>query len=285
LADLDRRVLPPLARAFARAGQGGRRSRTLVAVGVAASFAAASIAVYAANRQSEAAPIPGPVVSVGVKSGDSIPAYVAARKAALDDIIKGSRGQASPKSIFALVAFKSYVTPTDLATALRGVQSIYAFLHVPPALIAALRADSSQPTQSISIQAYKLPDDVTNAMLAEANQKQLDVSDYRYMEKTEPPSSQRAKIIAQYRRDALVAYAQVRAYRSLCPCVYAVVVNATPAVLGALAAERNVRVVDAVPTLRSADRAVFVPPLPEQTKIAKPPRGGPDPFPAPVSTR
>jgi hypothetical protein len=278
LANLDRRVLPPIARAFARASQGGRRGRVLVAVGVAASFLAASIAVYAANRPSAATPVPGPIVTIGVKAGDSIPDYIKRRKAALNDIVTGSKNQ-----MFALVAFKSYVTPNGLLAIVQGVTVVNALVHVPPTVIAAFHGDPSQPTHSILVKAYRLPEDVTNAMMAEASNKLQNVKDYHSLETLAPslPTSaaEKAKAQEMYRRAERMAKAEYYAYRSLCACVYAVVVYATPAALHALAARWNVRVVDPQPTLRSADRAVFLPPLPEQTKIAKPPSGAPDAFP------
>jgi len=74
---------------------------------------------------------------------------------------------------------------------------------------------------------------------------------------------------------------QALAYRERCSCVYAGVVRATPAVLRDVAARPGVRVVDPAPEVRRVDRAVFLPPLPEQADTARPPPdGGP-----PAATR
>jgi hypothetical protein len=64
------------------------------------------------------------------------------------------------------------------------------------------------------------------------------------------------------------ATASEHAWRSLCACVFAAVVYGTAADLVAASARTEVRVVDAVPSLRRLDRAIFRPPLPEETATA-----------------
>jgi hypothetical protein len=59
-------------------------------------------------------------------------------------------------------------------------------------------------------------------------------------------------------------------WRTLCACVFAAVVYGSAADLLAVAQRHGVRVVDAVPSLRLLDRAVFRPPLPDETGVAGP---------------
>ena len=73
-----------------------------------------------------------------------------------------------------------------------------------------------------------------------------------------------------YRRAARTANAEATAYRTHCSCVYAAVVRAAPSALAELARRPGVRAVDPAPEVRSLDRAVFQPPLPEQTDLVGP---------------
>jgi hypothetical protein len=72
-----------------------------------------------------------------------------------------------------------------------------------------------------------------------------------------------------YDGGARVAEAEAVAYRRRCSCVYAAIVRATPAALAELAGRPGVRAVDAAPEVRRLDRAVFLPPLPEQADVAR----------------
>jgi hypothetical protein len=80
---------------------------------------------------------------------------------------------------------------------------------------------------------------------------------------------------AAYDSGARVAQAQAEAYRQGCSCVYAVIVRATPAALADIAARTEVRAVDPATEVSRLDRAVFLPPLPEQSGAAAP-DGAPD---------
>jgi hypothetical protein len=78
---------------------------------------------------------------------------------------------------------------------------------------------------------------------------------------------------AVYAGEQQIASVEAVAYRDHCSCVYAAVVRATPAVLQMIAQREEVRSVDPAPAVRRLDRAVFLPPLPEQNGQAGPPDG------------
>lgn len=256
----------------------------LAALGGVISVAAVLVAVYAATRP----PVPmsaGGIVTIGVSKGDSIPAYVARKKAALDAIIAAQPGAAvgsstPPAQLYALVSFKTYLKPRDLAAVLAGLHVTTVFMRVPPdSDDGTVHLDGEPQTRIVATQAYQLPGDVIARMLAEANEKQQDISDYRALQDSiTGDSAADQQLRLTFRQDADVAEREERAYRSLCACVYAAVVNGTPASLGLLGARESVRVVDAVNFLQ-LDRAVFTPPLPEQRGLADPPQGTADTFP------
>ena len=68
-----------------------------------------------------------------------------------------------------------------------------------------------------------------------------------------------------------VAATEADRYRQHCDCAYAAVVRADAAALSALAGRPTVRAVDPAPAVTRVDRAVFLPPLPEQSGTAAPP--------------
>lgn len=225
--------------------------------------AAVVISVYTATRTSEPGQPVGRIVPIGAFRGDSIPNYVATSNAALSQIVAAAQSRPKPREMYALVAFKSYVTPSDLSTLLAGVHVTTAFMRVPLPGV---------PTEFVQVQAYSLPGDVNIRMLSEARIQGQSAKDLQALAAQNNGSSdEQQRLHASYERLADVASQEAMAYRSLCACVYAAVIYAPPAALGALAARGEVRVVDAVPNLPSPDRARFVPPVPEQDGLADPP--------------
>jgi hypothetical protein len=105
-----------------------------------------------------------------------------------------------------------------------------------------------------------------------ALRKDGEALDYRDLSaKLTGRGEQERQLRAVYDGGARVAEAEAEAYRRRCSCVYAAIVRATPAVLAELARRPGVRAVDAAPEVRRLDRAIFLPPLPEQAGVARPP--------------
>jgi hypothetical protein len=76
-----------------------------------------------------------------------------------------------------------------------------------------------------------------------------------------------------YADGARIAAAEADALRRRIACVYAAVVRGAASALSATAGRAGVRVVDPAPAVTDLRRAVFWPPLPEQSDFARPPTG------------
>ena len=254
LRRLDDAVLPPLARALAKVDQGPARMKMLTGVALVSATAVLLTAVWAAQR------VPGPdltegdVVRVGVREGGSIPSYVASSRTELD------RLAATGGSPYALVSLEAYVVPDRLPVVLDGttVSEVFARVNRP-----------ELQTPVVRIPVRKVPADVVAGMLLVAERKDREARDAQdRAARTANPSLERALL-----RAAQTARAEAAAYRDLCPCVYAAVVRAAPDALKRLAVRTGVRAVDPAPEVRRLDRAVFLPPLPEQQDVVRPPVG------------
>jgi hypothetical protein len=270
LTRLDKRVLPPVAKVLARLGRGARRPRILQALAVVISLSVVLVAVYAAGRQPTRALVStGTTVRLGVTDGGSIPQYVADSRARLTRLVNGTASERS-QSYFALVSMSAYLTPDRLATTLAALQ-----LQVTDVI---MRVPSDYQTEIIDVYAPDVPRDVERAMLATADRKQREFTDDQTLEAGVSGSSVTDRTLrAQYRQEATVARLEEKSYRALCACVYAVVVHATPSVLGELAQRKDVRAVDPAPLSARSDAAVFLPPFPDQhTVVEPPPSSAPD---------
>ncbi|HEY6595770.1 MAG TPA: hypothetical protein VI011_16970 [Asanoa sp.] len=254
LRRLDDAVLPPLARALAKVDQGPARMKVLTGVALVSATAVLLTAVWAAQR------VPGPdltegdVVRVGVREGGSIPSYVARSRTELD------RLAATGGSPYALVSLDAYVVPDRLRVVLDGttVSEVFARVNRP-----------ELQTPVVRIPVRKVPADVVAGMLLVAERKDREARDAQdRAARTANPSLERALL-----RAAQTERAEAAAYRDLCSCVYAAVVRAAPNALKRLAVRRGVRAVDPAPEVRRLDRAVFLPPLPEQQDVVRPPVG------------
>jgi hypothetical protein len=105
-----------------------------------------------------------------------------------------------------------------------------------------------------------------------AVRKEAEAAEYRaLLAKLTPGTTRDGELRSVYENGAQVASAEALAYRSLCSCVYAAVVRATPAALDRIAKRPEVRSVEPAPEVRRLDRAVFLPPLPEQRDVVRPP--------------
>ena len=254
---LDSRVLPPLARALARVGQGRGHTHVLTGVALFCATAVLLTAVWAAELRPPGDEAGAAIVAVGVRAGDSADGYEQQARAELQQITAGASGPAQP---YALVSFGAYLAPDRLRVVLHGSTVSEIFARVP------LR---EMKTQIVRIPAQRIPEDVVAGMELFAERKVREAA--AYQEKGAQTFNQAER--EGYDTLAAAALAEATAYRSQCSCVYAAVVRAAPAALGELAERPGVRSVDPAPEVRRLDHAVFRPPLPEQvggTPFAEP---------------
>jgi hypothetical protein len=195
----------------------------------------------------------GDVVRVGVEQGASIPEYEQATRAEL-------AGLSGSAEMYALVALRGYLPPDRLAPVLAGVSLARVYARVP--------LPGEQP-EIVSIDAYRVPEDVSRGMDQVADRKAKEAADY-----ARQLTGASGSLRDVYETGQRVAAAESTAYRQHCSCVYAAVVRATPAELTAVAQRDDVRTVDPAPEARRLDRTVFLPPLPEQRQQAGPPAVG-----------
>jgi hypothetical protein len=116
-----------------------------------------------------------------------------------------------------------------------------------------------------------------------AARKDSEAADYDRLVASLGGSDSERQLRAVYMSGQQIAAAEAAAYHSHCACVYAAVVRATPAALDQLAHRDDVRLVDPAPEVRRLDRAVFLPPLPEQRDRATPPDNSGQPTASPAT--
>jgi hypothetical protein len=273
LRRLDSRLLPPLARAMSRLAQGRLRMRVLTGAALLSSTAVLLTAVWAADRGASGGdPTVGDVVRVGVGDGQSIPGYVASSRQELAHLV------AAPPSTgdtYALVTLTEYLAPERLTPVLADASVAQVFGRVPLA---------ATQTQIVHIPAVRIPDDVVAGMVQVAERKEAEAAEYRTLSGTLTGGSERERQLRQvYDSGAAVATAEATAYRAGCSCVYAAVIRATPSALEEISTRSEVRAVDPAPEVRRLDRAVFLPPLPEQDDVVRPPAETAPPTPDPTA--
>lgn len=257
----DGSTLSAVARGVARLSHGRVPPRGVTVAAVLALAAVVVTAWWAMDRPGGGYGSGGDVVRVGVAEGESIPDYLRASRARLDALLAGSADQEQTE-IYALVAFTAYLTPDRVARVLDGVAVSEVFSRVPL---------PETQTQIVRIPASRLPADLEAGMADVAARKEAEARDYQERRAALGDSDRDQDLRRVYDSGARVAAAEAAAYRSHCACVYAAVVRATPARLDALAERDGVRVVDPAPQLRQLARAVFLPPLPEQRDVVRPP--------------
>jgi hypothetical protein len=223
------------------------------------------VAVWAADRRPTSDPTVGQVVRVGVVSGQSIPTYVQASRRELAELISAP----ASTETYALVTLTAYLAPDRLTPVLGGLTVAQVFARVPL---------PDTQTEIVRIPAFAVPADVTSGMSAVATRKLAEAAEYqRLAGQLTGDGDRERELRGQYTTSAQVAGAEAEAYRDRCSCVYAAVVRATPAALQRISTRPEVRAVDPAPEVRRLDRAVFLPPLPEQTGAAHPPSLAPTP--------
>lgn len=265
LRKLDGRVVPVLARGAARLSRGARRLRGLTLGAVVAVSATTVALVWAGDRGPAGDRTVGEVVRVGVAEGDPIPEYVAASRAELEQL-----AATSPMGeVYALVTLDDYFAPDRLTPVIGGVSVASVYGRVPLPQV---------QTEIVRIAAYRVPEDVMAGMDAVAARKEVEAATGKRLAALRAGDAEEdRRQRAVHETGAEVAAREAAAYRGHCACVYAAVVRATPGGLSVIAGRPEVRAVDPAPEVRRLDRAVFLPPLPEQTERAAPPGGAPVP--------
>jgi hypothetical protein len=165
--------------------------------------------------------------------------------------------------MYALVTLRGYLRPDGLVPVVAGVSLARVYARVPTA--------GEQP-EIVAIDAYRVPEDVSRGMDEIARRKDNEAADY-----ARRLSGATGSLHDVYEAGQRVSAAEAVGYRQHCSCVYAMVVRAAPTALAAIAERDDVRTVDPAPEVRRLDRAVFLPPLPEQRQQAGPPVGGAGP--------
>jgi len=249
---LDERVVPLLADALRWCGRLFRqRPWTVISGASMVLVLVVAVAWWAGQGGS-----PSPALAaarVGVAPGESVAGYALASRAELRNLVTADPNH----QVFALVTLTAYLAPERLTPLSRGLAVSAVFVRVPgpPAEARIARID-----------AFRIPQDVAAGMDQLALRRDGEVVDIGEVIKGLPgrtPSERR--LLASYRAQQQRAATESAAYRGRCSCVYALVVRATPGKLTQVAARSEVRTVDVAPEVRRLDRAVFLPPLPEQS--------------------
>ena len=228
--------------ALARLRRGARRLGPLGLSALVLVAAVAGVAAWQVSRRPAAGGGAGSsVVRVGVSQGESIPSYLVAAATELGTVPDNT-------DMYALVSLRDYHEPDGLAEILAGVAITAVYARVPLA---------GQQPQIVQIPANRLPQDVTAGMDEVARRKDHEAAGYA------------DDSVGRSLRE--LARAEATAYRQHCACVYAAVVRGRRAALATLARRDAVRVVDPAPDVTRLDRAVWLPPLPEQSEQATPP--------------
>jgi hypothetical protein len=204
------------------------------------------VAFLSRRDPAEGPPVSTDAVRVGVAPMSSIPDYVGTSRAKLAALPAGDS--------YALVAFTTYVAPARLPELLAGTAAAEVVARVPL---------PGEQTEILRITARQLPDDVTAGMVRVAERKEREVVAYRSREASEQNLTGAADRAA----------AEAVELRAGCVCIYAAFVRASRDALVTLGTREGVRVVDPAPEVTDPVRTVLLPPLPDQTDLARPPSG------------
>jgi hypothetical protein len=267
-------LLAELIDATARLRRGARRLRGLVMVALLASVAVTVTTVWLVGRGTGGTgggAAAGDVVRVGVGDGASIPDYEQRSRAKLSGLVGGGTGE-----VVALVTLRTYLAPDRLVPVLDGVALTQVYARVPAPQL---------QTQIVRLDAYRVPDDVTGGMDRVAARKDSEAADYARLVASLGNTDSERDLRSVYTSGQRIAATEAAAYHSHCACVYAAVVRATPAALDQLAHRDEVRMVDPAPEVRRLDRAVFLPPLPEQRERVTPPDNSGQPTASPAAVQ
>ncbi|HEX5596633.1 MAG TPA: hypothetical protein VFX61_11560 [Micromonosporaceae bacterium] len=236
-----------------------RRGRWLIWSALLLTVAVLAVALFTDKGRPVGDLTVGDVVRVGAFEGDSIPEYIRSSRAELAGLAGAARSEQVQS--YALVTFSTYLTPDQLDAVLSGAAVAEVIVRVPL---------PEAQTQIVRLPAVRIPADVAAGMARLAERKDGEAGEYQ----DRAAAADDAELQRVYERGAQVARAEADAYRRHCACIYGAVVRAAPAGLEQLGLRDQVRVVDPAPEVRRLDRAVFLPPLPEQTEVVRPVRDG-----------
>ncbi|HEX7746524.1 MAG TPA: hypothetical protein VF462_14830 [Micromonosporaceae bacterium] len=205
----------------------------------------------------------GEVVRVGVAQGGSIPDYLRSSREELASLMRDASAGRAQNETYALVTLAAYVTPARLAPMLQRVAVSEVLGRVPL---------PDTQTEIVRLPALRLPTDAVAGMAQVAADKDREARDYRFRSAGLTGAGEQENELRRfYDTGAQVAQAEARAFRAQCACLYAAVVRGTPRALDEVRTRSGVRTVDPAPEVHRLDRTVFLPPLPEQADVARPP--------------
>ena len=279
LAELDQRVLPPLAAAAGRltrrvgswwsellAPGGWRRLPGVLPIAIACVLAAGVAAVPLAGARTGtsagclAADEPGSVV-LGPGPNQPVVAYLRASRCRV-----AALGHTYPReATLALVDFRGYEPIRRLPALLGGTRLLAAWVRYRE------RGVPTPATEYPATSARRLADEVASARV-EALDRERDLElQLAGGGRHHLPSGTRREVASLLRS----ARADVRGLVPGCRCIFAVVVRARPAALRRLLRRRRIRVVDPAPPYVPYPTLVTVPLLPEVHIRQRPLDGGP----------
>lgn len=258
LRRIDARVVPPLGEALYRLVAGPSRLRLPLLAGLTCGAVLLAAALWKDGRPGPPEPASGPLVRVGVPAGRSVAWYLADSRREVA-ALAASGGPAT--GTYALIVFAAYLAPERFTPVVRGLPVYAAYARVPlpetQTEIVRITGAGAGP--------FRVPEELLAGMEQVALRKSGTALDYRELgAKLTGAGEQERRLRAAYGTTARAADAEAEAYRQRCSCLYAAIVRATPAELVRVAAREEVRAVDPAPEVDRLDRAVFLPPLPEQ---------------------
>jgi hypothetical protein len=259
LGELDRQVLPLLARGLDLLASGRLRSRLLAVAALGSATVVVIAAVWWGAGGRPATPGAGSVVRVGLTDGQTVPGYVESSRTKLARLLAEPAGGNAAVDTYALVALKAYLAPDRLSPVLAGVAVAEVVGRVPL---------PDTQTEIVHIAVAHMPADVTAGMARVAQRKAAEAAGFQGLSaKLTGSGGQERRLRAVYDSGARLALAEATAYQSHCSCLYAAVVRGAPAALARVAVRPEVRTVDPAPEIHRLDRALFLPPLPEPGQV------------------
>ncbi|GAA2517191.1 hypothetical protein [Pilimelia columellifera] len=248
---LDERALPVIAEGIVHCGRVIHRRRRMVFAGALATALLLAVGIWRVSL----ADLPASQATearVGVAAGESLPSYASASRQELRSMTRSSPGV----EMYALVTLSAYLAPDRVAPVTSGVSVSAVFVRVPL---------PRSPVRIARIDAFRVPADVLSGMQQLALRREGEVLDMEELLRgLKGGGEAQRRLRASYLTQQQAAAAEAAAYRGGCSCVYALVVRATPEALSDVAGRAGVRMVDLAPEVGRIDRAVFLPPLPEQ---------------------
>ncbi len=257
LRALDRRLLPPVGGALAGLGRRSLWGRVVATTGAVACVALTVVAVYAATRPATATP-KSPGIHVGVSAGDVILQYRATRQSNLDAAVAADAPVGAPTSRYALVSFRSYLRPEQLAPLLTGAEPAEVFLW-------------AQRAGVVEAPVRVIPDDVVKAITSHAQYLDGAAADLQTKIDQMGQSADENVLKERYQTNLSADMVEKAAYTEECTCAFGAVVHGSLQALQVLSGRDGIRVVDLVPLTPDVSQDTFMPVLPDQTDIAYPP--------------